>query len=657
MAYVGAVMTLPGIAGFVLTMGIGVDSNVLIFERIKEELEAQRGVRASINAGFSRVFLTLLDTHVAALISAAFLFNFGTGPIRGFAVTLVVGLLSNLFTATFVSKTLFELVLSRQRQVATLSHLAMHIFKNTNYDFLRWRWHAVALSWVVILAGVVVIVTKGIAARHRVRGRHLGHHPVRAAGVDRAGALGARSDSFSGRTRHPGLRDSGAAPGADPRAAESARNRAIRSARRRKRSPRRCKQANLGKFDIVGTEIVSPTVGRELTSKGTWATVLSLAGILLYIAFRYQLSFAVGAVVATMHDLLVTLAFLAFFRYDLSLNVIAAILTVTGYSTNDTIVIFDRVRENLRGMRRDSLNHVINHSINQTLGRTVLTAGTTLLSAVALVPVRRRGAARLCVHDDRRHHHRHLFERVRGGGDRHVLARSGTDEGRRARAGEPPAGAAPARRAAADAQVEAAAQGAGVVVTDLVGFRLWTLGFSDFGSSRASYLKPKPKVQSLLHVHHRSSRAARCRAGSHRVSAGLVDGASPDRRAAARVSGSGQRVHRDDPARIDPRDHVAVSRQDPGDRRRAADPTGGAAICAGRVRRAFFRRPSPAPWRRITSRRCSTRAFRSSPSAFVLGGIVMLVVERFGPRADRAECDDDVAWRRRPASVCTRCWP
>src|SRR4029453_8538576 len=143
-------------------------------------------------------------------------------------------------------------------------------------------------------------------------------------------------------------------------------------------------QANLGKFTIVGTEIVSPTVGRELTSKGTWATVLSLAGILLYIAFRYQMSFAVGAVVATLHDLLVTIAFLAFFRYDLSLNVIAAILTVTGYSTNDTIVIFDRVRENLRGMRRDSLDHVINVAINQTLGRTIITSGTALLSSLAL---------------------------------------------------------------------------------------------------------------------------------------------------------------------------------------------------------------------------------------------------------------------------------
>ena len=121
MAYVGAVMTLPGIAGFVLTMGMGVDSNVLIFERIKEELEAGRGVRASIDAGFKRVFLTLVDTHLAALISAAFLFQFGTGAIRGFAVTLSVGLAANIFTSTFVSKTLFELALARRHQVATLS--------------------------------------------------------------------------------------------------------------------------------------------------------------------------------------------------------------------------------------------------------------------------------------------------------------------------------------------------------------------------------------------------------------------------------------------------------------------------------------------------------------------------------------------------------
>jgi preprotein translocase subunit SecF len=144
------------------------------------------------------------------------------------------------------------------------------------------------------------------------------------------------------------------------------------------------KQGNLGNFVPVATEIVGPTVGEELTSKGIWATALSLIGILAYLAFRFQFSFGVGAVVATIHDLLITLAFLAFFRYDMTLNVIAAILTMTGYSTNDTIVIFDRIRENLRSMRRDSMNHVINVSVNQTLNRTIITGGLALLTVLAL---------------------------------------------------------------------------------------------------------------------------------------------------------------------------------------------------------------------------------------------------------------------------------
>jgi len=143
-------------------------------------------------------------------------------------------------------------------------------------------------------------------------------------------------------------------------------------------------KSDVGGFKVVGTEIVGPTVGAELTSKALSATVLSLIGILAYLAFRFQFSFGVGAVVATIHDLLVTLAFLAFFRYDMSLNVIAAILTMTGFSTNDTIVIFDRIRENLRSMRRDSMYDIINASVNQTLGRTVITSGTALLTSLAL---------------------------------------------------------------------------------------------------------------------------------------------------------------------------------------------------------------------------------------------------------------------------------
>ncbi len=261
----------------------------------------------------------------------------------------------------------------------------MHIFKNTNYDFLRWRWHAIALSWVVILAGVATIALKGIPKGIEFAGGTvvIGHFDQQVSveqvrtGLDKNFAGGAQNaiiQYYGDPAQHQIMvrvpqvgAESGRSLGTTAQAIENA-----------------LKQAGLGDFKVDSTEIVGPAVGRELTSKGIWATVLSLIGILGYIAFRYQLSFAVGAVVATVHDLLVTLAFLAFFRYDLSLNVIAAILTVTGYSTNDTIVIFDRVRENLRGMRRDSLKHVINVSINQTLGRTVITAGTALLTSIAL---------------------------------------------------------------------------------------------------------------------------------------------------------------------------------------------------------------------------------------------------------------------------------
>jgi preprotein translocase subunit SecF len=261
----------------------------------------------------------------------------------------------------------------------------MHIFKDTHYDFLRWRWHAIIASWIIIIAGIVTLATRGIPKGVEFAGgtvvitkfdQDTSVQQVRAA-LDKdfpgggqyvvVQAYGAPADRQV-MVRVPQL-------GPETGSQLSQQKEAVVSA---------LQKANLGKFSIVGTEIVGPTVGQELTSKGLWATALSLAGILAYLAFRFQFSFGVGAVVATAHDLLITLAFLAFFRYDMTLNVIAAILTMTGYSTNDTIVIFDRVRENLRSMRRDSMGHVINASINQTLGRTVITAGTALLTSLAL---------------------------------------------------------------------------------------------------------------------------------------------------------------------------------------------------------------------------------------------------------------------------------
>ena len=261
----------------------------------------------------------------------------------------------------------------------------MHIFHNTTFDFLRWRWHAIVLSWVIIIAGIVVGFTRGVPLGLEFAGgteiitqfdKTPSIESVRQA-LDRnypAGGENVVVQSYGDASqrqvmiRVPQV-------GGEGGTALSATRAAVESALR---------AGGLGNFSVVGSEIVSPTVGRDLSQKGLSAFVLSLVGILAYIAFRFEFSFAVGAVIATVHDIFVTFAFLAFFQYDLTLNVIAALLTVTGYSTNDTIVIFDRVRENLRSMRSKSLNDVINLSLNQTLGRTVITAGTALLSAIAL---------------------------------------------------------------------------------------------------------------------------------------------------------------------------------------------------------------------------------------------------------------------------------
>src|SRR5256885_7122910 len=261
----------------------------------------------------------------------------------------------------------------------------MHIFKNTTFDFLRWRWRAIALSWVIIIAGVITLATRGIPKGVEFAGgsvliekfeQSVSVQQVREA-LDRNYPGGGQNtvvqaigdpNAHMVMIRVPQVgSEVGTSLSAEAQKVEAALD-----------------KANLGTRNREGAEIVGATVGQELTRKGILATVLSLVGILFYLAFRFQFSFGVGAVVATIHDLLITLAFLAFFRYDMSLNVIAAILTMTGFSTNDTIVIFDRIRENLRGMRRDSMDHIINASINQTLTRTVITSGTALLTALAL---------------------------------------------------------------------------------------------------------------------------------------------------------------------------------------------------------------------------------------------------------------------------------
>ena len=272
----------------------------------------------------------------------------------------------------------------------------MHIFKNPNYDFVRWRWHAIVLSWIIILAGVAVIWTKGLSKGVEFSGGTIvivkfdqqpNIEQVRDA-LDKtipgggANAIVQQYGDLSARQVMIRVHTSGAESGGSLSETADQVVKALNAAGMGPIagpcSPEKASNC------VSGTEIVGPTVGQELQTRGTLATIFALSGILVYIAFRFQLSFAVGAVVATLHDLLITIAFLAFFRYDLSLNVIAAILTITGYSMNDTIVIFDRVRENMRSRRRDDLASIVNVSVNQMLDRTMITGGATLLSVLAL---------------------------------------------------------------------------------------------------------------------------------------------------------------------------------------------------------------------------------------------------------------------------------
>jgi preprotein translocase subunit SecF len=258
----------------------------------------------------------------------------------------------------------------------------MQIFKDANYNFTRWRWQAIALSAVVVAAGIVSVSTKGVPLGIDFSGgtqlivhfqEEVSEDEVRGAvaGLPGDEVVQWYGDPAEGqiliRLQQTGDVEEGTSLEQTSRQAEQA-----------------LRDAGLPPFELVSRELVGPTIGADLQRRGVYTVIASLLAITLYIGVRFRFSFAVGAIAATLHDVFVTLAFLVFFDYELSLNIVAAILTITGYSVNDTIVIFDRVRENLRSMRRDSLDHVVNVSVNQTLSRTLITAGTTFLAVLSL---------------------------------------------------------------------------------------------------------------------------------------------------------------------------------------------------------------------------------------------------------------------------------
>jgi preprotein translocase subunit SecF len=258
----------------------------------------------------------------------------------------------------------------------------MQIFQNANYNFIKWRWHAIIASALVVAAGAVLMITRGLPLGIDFSGgtsivvqfeQAVNEEQVRSAVSSIPG------DKVVQQFGNPADRQILVRL---PQAATAEQGTSLEQGALQVQQA--LQASGLPKFEIISRDIVGPVIGADLQRRGIWATLASMAAITIYIGIRFRPTFAIGAIVATFHDVFVTLAFLMFFGYELSLNVVAAILTITGYSVNDTIVIFDRVRENMRSMRRDSLETVVNTSVNQTLSRTLITAGTTFLSVLAL---------------------------------------------------------------------------------------------------------------------------------------------------------------------------------------------------------------------------------------------------------------------------------
>ena len=257
----------------------------------------------------------------------------------------------------------------------------MRILTNVNIDWLRWRWHSLAISWLVILAGIGLMATRGLPLGIDFSGgsmivarfaQPVAEDQIRNAvsgDEEQVQRYGDAENEFMIRLPLPE-----GAEAADETALAATSQRLVAE----------LQAANLGQIDILSTEFVGPVIGQDLQRRGLYATIASLVGIAIYIALRFRFSFGVGAMVASIHDVLITLSVLTLAGYELSLNTIAAILTLVGYGVNDQIVVFDRVRENLRIRKREPIETVINTAVNQTLPRTVITAGTTFLAVLSL---------------------------------------------------------------------------------------------------------------------------------------------------------------------------------------------------------------------------------------------------------------------------------
>lgn len=397
LAGLGATLTSASIAGLVLTIGMAVDTNVIIFERIKEELGRGKNYQAAVNAGYRRSMAPVLDSHVTTFLTAAILFYFGLGPVRGFATTQMIGIVLNLFCGILVSRLITEFFTNKQKHLTYFTSISTKIFKHASFKFIEFRKVAYIISIFVLIAGIAAIFNgfdKGVEFKG-------GHSFTVNFGKPMTNDVEAVKQALKpGFNEEPVVKTIG-----DNNQLEITTSFLVNKTgtgveleveKALYQGLQKFLPANTGfeAFDLqykVGSNVVKPSISEDLVNGAKKATIISILIICLYIFIRFRdWRYALGTIISLLHDVLVTLAVFSFarkivpFPLEIDQHFIAAILTVIGFSMNDTIIVFDRVRENSHLMPTASKGVVINKSINDTLSRTIMTSLTVFLTLLVL---------------------------------------------------------------------------------------------------------------------------------------------------------------------------------------------------------------------------------------------------------------------------------
>jgi SecD/SecF fusion protein len=373
-----ATLTLPGIAGIVLTIGMAVDSNVLIFERMREEFALNKPFRSAVEGGYDKALWTIVDSHITTLITAFALFLFGTGPIKGFAVTLSVGVIFNLFTALFGTKVVYD-YLNFKRRLKAIRFL--QIIKNPRIDFIKLRKAAFLLSGLLVFLGLFAFVQIQ-RGRANLGVDFTGGTMMQFKAQKRFGLAEIRTALARHHLTDYELQNVPEQNILIVRIKKAAHS--VGDAANQVAAALRQELPEKG-FAVESKAEIGSSVSHDLKKAALIAVAISLAGIIIYLAWRFDLRFGVAAAVATFHDVLTVLGIFYLLNKEITLMLVTALLTLAGYSLTDTVVVFDRIRENLLKKGKPELGQVINQSINEVLSRTLITSGTVLMVLIALL--------------------------------------------------------------------------------------------------------------------------------------------------------------------------------------------------------------------------------------------------------------------------------